>query len=221
MFTPNLFIILLSPKMLFIPSFHHFQSDGGFHSHGDPQKKSMVYFSCNIPSKNGWFEYIFHIFHEKSYEKPGWLVVWTPLKNMSASVGMMIIPNISGKIKNWWQPVTTNQLDDDWYVPPFVGPPQMTPDAARMSRLYSLYPSNCDPPEFAGGVQETCSLPWLGPMEIHGVGTPLISWEKWWENDGNMMGTSMVSGEEVQPNQPCENQLNYGQWWMPMLRKNT
>ena len=42
---------------------------------------------------------------------PGW---WargkTPLKNMSSSVGMMkAIPNISGKMPNWWQPVTTNQ----------------------------------------------------------------------------------------------------------------
>ena len=31
----------------------------------------------------------------------GWA---TPLKNMSSSIGMMIIPNINGKIKSKWQP---------------------------------------------------------------------------------------------------------------------
>ena len=38
----------------------------------------------------------------------GWWFLATPPKNMSSSIGMMIIPNIHGKIKNGNQ--TTNQI---------------------------------------------------------------------------------------------------------------
>ena len=47
---------------------------------------------------------------------PGWWFQATPLKHMSSSIGMMTIPNISGKIKLMFQ--TTNQI---WGYPIFVG----------------------------------------------------------------------------------------------------
>ena len=37
----------------------------------------------------------------------GWA---TPLKNMTSSIGIIYIPNISGKMPNWWLFQTTNQI---------------------------------------------------------------------------------------------------------------
>ena len=39
-----------------------------------------------------------------------WLVVWPPLWKIWSSIGIIYIPNISGKIPNGRQPFTTNQL---------------------------------------------------------------------------------------------------------------
>ena len=44
-------------------------------------------------------------------QKKHWLVVWTPLKNMTSSIGMMKATQyFHGKMPNWWQPFTTNQM---------------------------------------------------------------------------------------------------------------
>ena len=48
-----------------------------------------------------------------------WLVVGPPLWKIWKSIGMMTIPNISGKIKNSWQP--NHQIHIPAKLPPFFG----------------------------------------------------------------------------------------------------
>ena len=83
-----------------------------------PQKCIKMVFG-NIP--NGWWlgvapsmETPFCSNHQPTVVDiiwSGWWARATPLKNMSSSIkGWWMKPNINGKMPNWWQPVTTNQI---------------------------------------------------------------------------------------------------------------